>query len=312
MKEGAPVAVIKLPSGLEVTTFELPRDFDPQTANTDDLERFGFLPLPEDPQHLDRYKHMLSQLAGGLDYIQPTFQQNVELERFHGPRQGPSDPTGTSTNWSGGALYAPGGESIKVINGEWTIPHVSAPTEGRQYYAASWIGMDGDGSSDVLQAGVECEVHESGGTITQSIYPWWEWYPEPEVRITSVPVEPGHKMMVSIWTNPPGAGATEGKIFFTNKTTGVYTSFIVPVPKGTSFVGNCAEWIVGVPTVAGQLGPLANYGAVTFTQCEAFLTKGSKIVHPDTGIDMLAGGSVVSRGTVTLPPAPATVQCVYV
>ena len=35
------------------------------------------------------------------------------------------------------------------------------------YYCASWIGLDGDGSGDVFQAGVECEVYRSGSSITR-------------------------------------------------------------------------------------------------------------------------------------------------
>jgi hypothetical protein len=75
------------------------------------------------------------------------------------------------------------------------IPDVDAPTENRWHYAASWIGLDGDGSADVCQIGVGCDVYRSGTSITRNIYPWWEWYPEPEVQITNLTVRPGDIMV---------------------------------------------------------------------------------------------------------------------
>jgi hypothetical protein len=293
------VAVIKLPSGLEVTTFEPPRDFDPRTASADELERFGFPPPPEDPQHLDRYKDMLSQLAGRLDHIQPTFQPNNVLS--YGPRLGNNTPAGTSTNWSGGVVDA----SIESIYGQWKIPHVSAPTQGQQYYAASWIGIGGDdGSGNVFQAGVECLVQESGGTIATSIFPWYQWSPGLMVQVQNFPVKAGDEVSVALFVKP-GTPDDEGRIFFTNRTTGLA---LPPISVTGPSPGNSAEWIVGVPTDAGQPCPLANYGEVTFTECTANILNDPK-VRPVTGIDMIAGGSVVSRGTV-IPPS--TVKCVYV
>jgi hypothetical protein len=47
------------------------------------------------------------------------------------------------------------GQSFIKIQGDWVIPDDDAPTTNKWYYCASWIGIDGDGSSDVCQAGVE-------------------------------------------------------------------------------------------------------------------------------------------------------------
>jgi Peptidase A4 family len=125
----------------------------------------------------------MQQLKSKFHYIPPTFRMNSD--KVHGPRSRTSVAaaagTETSGNWSGAVVYAPAGDSFKWVEGDWVVPNVGAPMENQWYYCASWIGIDGDGSGDVCQAGVECEVYRSGTSVTRNIYPWWEWYPANEV-----------------------------------------------------------------------------------------------------------------------------------
>ena len=50
-----------------------------------------------------------------------------------------------------------------------------------------WIGIDGLGSPDVLQSGIEVVYHSAskdpGAYVTTSAYAWVEWFPYPEVQI---------------------------------------------------------------------------------------------------------------------------------
>src|SRR6516225_8145967 len=95
-----------LPSGIKVTTYSPPRDFNPLTADNADLQKAGFPPRPTDPQHLARYNKVLGQLQGKLNYITPTLRHNTDI--FHGPRKRLATAgTETSTNWSGGVVFAP-------------------------------------------------------------------------------------------------------------------------------------------------------------------------------------------------------------
>src|SRR5262249_23109396 len=130
----------------------------------------------------------------------PTLRENPEV--FHGPRKRPVPPsavtpstgeagTETSTNWSGGGAVAPSGETVPLVEGGRGLPHLGAPTRNPWAYCASWIGIDGDGSGDVCQIGVECEAYRSGTSVTTNIYPWFEWFPYPETAITNFPVRPG-------------------------------------------------------------------------------------------------------------------------
>jgi hypothetical protein len=312
----------KLSTGMTVTTYSPADGFDPLTAEVADLVRAGFPARPTDPRHLARFNQVLSSVKGKFTYITPTLRENSEV--FHGPRQRPVPAgtesasageagTETSTNWSGGVAFAPSGETFRWVEGDWVIPNVDAPTENRWYYCASWIGIDGDGSGDVCQVGVECEAYRSGTSVTTNIYPWFEWFPYPETAITNFPVRPGDMITALLCTS--GAGATSASAYFTNRTTGASTSLTFTAPSGRSLTGNSAEWIVEAPTVGGSQSLMADYGEVFFSVCEAVAYNASNnatTVYGGTGdnINMNDGsGHEVSSGTLV---TPTVIQCQYV
>lgn len=304
-QDGLGPTTLTLSSGIHVTTFRPPSTFDPLTAENSELQKFGFPPRPAEGPHLARYQHVINRLKGKFNYVVPTLRVNTD--RFHGPRQRTAAAgTETSTNWSGGVVYAPSGQSFGWIQGDWVIPDVDAPTENEWYYCANWIGIDGDGSGDVCQAGVECDVYRSGSAVTRNIYPWWEWFPLPEVQLTNFPVNPGDLVTALLC----GSGATTATIYFTNRTTGVSTSLGFNAPQGTTLTGNSAEWVVEAPSVGGQQSAMADYGQVFFSVCEASATGGT--INGGTGNNMNmtdSGGNVVSAGTLT---TPTIIQCEYV
>jgi len=155
------MAEITLEGGIKIRTFRPPRNFDPLTARAADVVAHGFPERPEDAHHLDRYRRVLGQLKDKFHYIEPTFRINTE--KRHGPRQRlPAAGTETSSNWSGAVVFAPAGQSFKWIEGDWVVPNVDPPTQNQWYYCSNWIGIDGDGSGDVCQAGFECDVFRSG------------------------------------------------------------------------------------------------------------------------------------------------------
>jgi hypothetical protein len=297
---------IKLENGLTVATFAPSANFNPLTASAADLAANGFPSMPDDPKHRARYAQVFGQIKNKFTYVEPTFRINAD--RSHGPRKATAAGTQTSSNWSGGVVSPPSGQSFKWIEGDWIVPDVDAPTEGKWYYCATWIGIDGDGSGDVFQAGVESDVYRKGTAVTKSFYPWWEWYPISEVQITNLTFNPGD-MVTMILCSSQGAGSTTGTVFFTNRTTGASTNLTLTAPTGTKLVGNCAEWIVEAPTVGGSQSALADYGEVFFSVAEAVTNTGTT-VNGGTGsnINMTAGTSVVSDGNLI---APTIIQCAY-
>jgi hypothetical protein len=200
----------------------------------------------------------------------------VNTEKVHGPMRGPSAATppsalaapsgavraaavenATSTNWSGSAVFAAAGDKFGWVEGEWTVPDPSDPKGGKSsYYSSAWIGIDGWGSGDVLQAGTESSLVNG----SKKVYAWWEWYPNYEVAISNFPVSAGDTMYCLICVNSP----TTASIYLTNDSTDQSTSFNITAPSGTTLVGNCAEWIVETPSVGGSPTTLPDYGVVYF------------------------------------------------
>jgi hypothetical protein len=195
-----------------------------------------------------------------LTIIEPQFA--LRTDKQHGIRN--TIANDTSTNWSGAVSFAAKGDTATYVIGQWTVPDVVAPGLG-SYYCASWVGIDGDGSPDVLQAGTECDVISFGFFTAKQTYVWWEWYPNYEVQIANFPVTSGDVMFCAICVHSD----TEAGFYLTNLTTGASTSFTKTAPAGTTLVGNCAEWIVEAPTVNGGQSALARYGDVYFDECIA-------------------------------------------
>ena len=294
-------------SGLKATTYQPRQGFSLAAASDTDLVRIGLPVRPDDPELRARYDRVLHSLAGKFNYIPATLRHNAHV--VHGPRRSSPDAgTETSTNWSGAVVFAEAGQAFRWVQGDWVIPDVDAPTENQWYYCASWIGIDGDGSGDVCQAGVECEAYRSGTSVTRNIYPWWEWYPEAEIAITNLPVNPGDLLTALICT--AGAGATQATLVLSNRTTGASTTVTFTAPAGTSLVGNCAEWIVEAPTVDGGQSRLADYGQVFFSNADAFDGKATLGGGTGDNINMNdGGGNEVSAGTLV---TSTIVECEYV
>jgi hypothetical protein len=286
-----------------------PEGFDPLQAGDRELLVYGYPARPDEDRHPELHETWKRMVSRPLTIIEPQFA--LRTDKQHGIRN--TIENDTSTNWSGAASFAAKGDSATYVIGQWTVPDVVAPGLG-SYYCASWIGIDGDGSGDVCQIGVECEVYRSGSSITRNIYPWWEWFPEPEVQITNFAVSPGD-MVTALLCAGPGAGATEATAYWTNRTTGDTTSLGFSAPDGTSLVGNSAEWIVEAPTVGGQQSALADYGEVFFSVCEAMLGTiggGGTTVDGGTGdsINMNdSKGTEVSQANLI---TPTIIQCEYV
>jgi peptidase A4-like protein len=301
------MAVIKIDKGATITTFPLPpSDFDPLTASPGDLVRYGHPPRPDDPKLLARYHSFFTRLKGKTRYIEPAFKvDTTKTTHIQPPKAtaGTTAGTETSGNWSGGVVYAPTGQSFKWVQGDWVCPNVYAPTQNQAYYNVNWIGIDGDGSGDVCQAGMVCEVTNNSRTIN----PWHEWYPSSWVNITNLTILPGDLISMLICT--AGAGSTSATIYFGNVSSGLTTSYTITAPTGTKLVGNSAEWIVETPGINGQTAQMPDYGEVFFSTCQAGLTNGST-VNGGTGnnINLVQGGNTLSTGTLI---TPTIIQCQY-
>src|SRR5437764_8017529 len=145
--------VTQLSNGFSVRTYEAaPAGFDPLTAPDNLLLRYGFPTRPDAQKTPKLRKQWERAVSHKLTYVVPTFSETVG--KTHGPRvKDSTEGTGTSSNWSGSVVFVPSaGNSFQWIEGRWTVPNPYPSTsDGHWDYVSEWIGIDGDGSSDVFQ-----------------------------------------------------------------------------------------------------------------------------------------------------------------
>jgi hypothetical protein len=255
------------PAGLATPAFVYdapPAGFDPLAASDLELEQYGFPPRPprSDSARYSAWKRRatLTRITPG---VTPTTIYNGPARNARiGARIG-GDPYGTtysanSDNWSGYAVAGANGtfsSNNSSVNASWFVPAghqaVYPPTcTSTLYYSFEWVGFDGWGSSDVLQAGTEADA-----SCTSTLYSfWYEWYPLAETRI-SLPVAPGDYVSAVVWYT---TSSPYGHVNLTNWTTGTGAGLGFNPPSGTTYVGNSAEWVLERPTISGTLADLPN------------------------------------------------------
>ena len=164
------------------------------------------------------------------------------------------------------------------------------------FFASEWIGIDGAGSRDVLQAGTETQILDVGIFKSRQVYVWWEWFPADEVAITNLPVSAGDVMYCLICVNSP----TSATIHLTNQSSLVSTSFTIEPPSSTRLVGNSAEWIVERPSVDGSTAKLSDFEIVYFDKGIAGLSGAPfTIMTLDAGTRITMVGN--SNATLSFP-----------
>lgn len=289
--------VVALSKGFRVRTYETPpAGFNPLTATPKQLLHHG-LPTRPDARSEPKLREMWNQaFSRQRNWITPEFREVPH--KAHGPAlQSGSARTrvrsktlvsnATSSNWSGSVALAPSRRTFGWVAGQWTVPNPHAPSLG-SFYASEWVGIDGWGSGDVLQAGTETEIIDLGIFSSRQVYVWWEWFPNNEVAITNFGVAAGDIMYCLICVN----STTTATVYLTNQSSGVSTTFSITAPKGTTLTGNSAEWVVERPTINGSVAHLTDTKVVYFDEGIAGLSG-----TPFTIIDLNAGMPVTMTGS---------------
>ena len=176
--------------------------------------------------------------------------------------------TETTSNWSGFELRGATG-TYDWVTGMWNVPSVTGESNTHTY-SAFWIGLDGDGVSDLVQAGTEQENYNFNFlffSISISVYyAWTEFLPQQatEQQIANFPITPGDEIFCEVWMGNAGSGPTLSGAFgvmllenlTTSESTWVYT------PVGTTVVGGSeAVWIMERPSLGTALTDLADYSS---------------------------------------------------
>jgi hypothetical protein len=160
----------------------------------------------------------------------------------------------TSRNWSG---YSASNATYTAVSGTWTVPQVAA--SGAAGVGATWVGIGGVDSRDLIQAGTQDTGSGDGDSQYQA---WIEMLPRASQQV-ALAVAPGDSVTVSITEARRGSGAWH--IAITNNMTAAMYQTDVQYRSSESSV----EWIEEAPS--GQRGvlPLDDFGMVSFTGATA-------------------------------------------
>ena len=206
----------------------------------------------------------------------------------------------TSSNWSG---YSVSGGNFTSVTGTWTVPTVATTTTGAD---ATWVGIGGITSNDLIQAGTEATV--SRGEVTYNA--WIEMLPASSKPV-SLSVNAGDSVTVSI-TQKVGL---DWLISMKNNTTGGAYSTTVQYRSSNS----SAEWVQEAPSVNRGTVPLDDFGTLTFKGASAVRDGNRQALNAlgPQGITMINGArqalavpsGIASDGmsfSVTRTQAPST------
>jgi len=293
---------------VQIHTFPLPpKGFDPLKASAQDLQRYGFPRRPDavtEAHAASKWVKAFSQYPQ-FTHITPEFKdlphRRVPNKRTQAETRGMVNAT--SYNWSGYVLFIGGGDRFTWVTGQWTVPKAYSPHpgDGNTYYSSHWLGIDGDGSGDVMQAGTESD---SDGTC----YAWFEWFPDWSHGIGNFPVNPGDVISLVLCAT----SSTTAWMSIGNMTSKIYTNFSFTAPAGTTLVSNCAEAIVEAPEINGALAGLARYGECYFDDFTAYTANGNNFdIDTGTPISMVAPDGVTVISAPTLEGSADMMSCAY-
>ncbi len=198
---------------------------------------------------------------------------------------GVSGSRDTSSNWSG---YAATGGSYTGVSGTWSVPQF-APTSPAGA-DATWVGIGGVTSHDLIQAGTQETVSGSGQTQYQA---WVETLPQASHPVP-LTVRPGDVVTVAISQQGPD----QWLIAFTNGTTGQ----TLQVTEHYASTQSSAEWVEEAPSaMRGRLLPLDDFGTVSFSGASA-VKDGQSVTVAEAGGQAIT--MITRSGQALAEPSP--------
>jgi Peptidase A4 family len=174
--------------------------------------------------------------------------------------------TADSLNWSGYAVTP--GSGVTAVKSTFTVPVAGLDPPG---FAATWAGIGGYNTSDLIQAGVEEQSAPSNSILGDQYQAWYELLPASETPISncsgdsSCTVTPGDQVTVDI-------SNVSGDTWSISLTDAGKWSWSQDVTYSSS--ESSAEWILEAPTLVAQT-VLANVGTVPFGSTSTYTQGGT-------------------------------------
>lgn len=149
--------------------------------------------------------------------------------------------------------------AVQGVSGSWVVPSVK--DAGADTFSSVWVGIGGQFDNTLIQVGTEQDFTNGSANY----YAWHELLPNYLVPIGSISVSAGDKM--------------EASISLIDSNSNLWSISLEDLTSNGNFQNNftynsqrlTAEWIVERPEVNNALTQLADFGSVTFSNCNAIL-----------------------------------------
>jgi Peptidase A4 family len=218
-----------------------------------------------------------------------------------------SGDTADSLNWAGYAVTP--GSGITAVSGTFTVPTAGELPPG---FSASWAGIGGYSTSDLIQAGVS-ENSAIGGELLGGQYnAWYEILPASETEISgcsgdaSCTVNPGDKISVNI----SNAGGDNWDISLTDAGNWSWSTTVTYASSESS-----AEWIQEAPSLEDVQTIPADVGTVSFGPTSTYTEGGSTDTIAEGSPTLIDESPVGEVNEATTSPLASDGQsfnvCVY-
>jgi hypothetical protein len=265
-----------------------------QSLSDDELMNLGYTERPDGLSSPDQYAKWLDHVSLPMTVLpQHLVSTNVTA----------SPGSYAFANWSGLEAHSTTKHKYSAVTATWYVPLITfGDSSGNPTYSAFWVGLDGDGTKDLVQAGTEQDAQEFFGILFTNYYAWSELLPNQPTEQGVFGVNAGDEIEVEVWIGT-GSGAPNpkggyGSFRIIDWTQSNESLFYVPL-AGTYYNGTEAEWIMERPTVGGSLPELSAYGTATMVNATALQVIGTKWVRCGTAanrdISMYNGSDLLSK-----------------
>ncbi len=253
--------------------------------------------------------------GGGGAHLRPAVRSSARLTRSgalipttRGELLPSADSTVRSTNWSGYAVTSKR-HRIAAVSGTFVVP--AAKSSPRPRFAATWAGIGGYKSGDLIQGGTGED--STGGPFGRRYFAWYELLPKSEQPVqhcsgdSACTVEPGQRITVTIRR----LGTSRWSIFIADQGHWRWSKQV-----RYSSARSSAEWILEAPTIVSSQSMLAHVGTAQFGPTSKFTLQGApRAISAGHPIKILLLNSGMSRREATpsalAPDGQSFNDCTY-
>jgi hypothetical protein len=241
---------------------------DLDRLSDEELLTGGYFARPDRATQPDAYAAWAKQATRSMDVVPLDLTNIAPIHREATDEF--SDLTGS--NWSGYSANGPKG-TFADIQGTWNVPSVVSNGLKTATGSAVWVGLDGRGLGDLLQAGTNQDVEYANGVYTTHYIMFAEYVPGPAMDLGWV-TQAGDVVSYIVYMGDANGNLSATGTFLwlwasNSRLNKVGLGSIAKPAGAANPTGQHALWMVERPTRNGGLIPLAPYRSTLMSGAEA-------------------------------------------